>query len=203
MVVLTGLLYQIYCTNIYFRLEKDLTNNDPNITCGIKYQLSPGTDADMSSIVRGIEGCPKETAKEIIIRKRFYDFGFHKFYIAREMETRQPCFLAWLISPNDGETLNRFITKYFTKLKPDEVLLEGSLAFDNFRGKNVSPSVTIDLAKVARNQGYRRMITYVHQDNSPAIKFCEKIGFKRINRVIERRVFFLTRRTVINTSSLN
>jgi hypothetical protein len=194
------IMYQLKSTNVYLRLEKDLTKDDPDISCGIEYQISPGTKNEIESIFQGIKNEYKKTAIELITRKRLYDFGFHKYYLAREQETQKPCFLAWIISANEAgadSAKSRFLQQYFTALKPDELLIEGSLAFYQFRGKNVSPSVTVGLAKLARSQGYRRMITFVQKDNIPALKCCEKIGFKQCSVVNERRFLFSNKRSII------
>jgi hypothetical protein len=198
--LLGDIMYHLYRTNIYVGFVKELVEKDPEICCKVDYKLNPVTREEMESLFQGIKDKYKDIALDLITRRRYYDLGIEKCYIAREKTTQEPCYLVWMVSANGNTAARRFIAQHFIDLKPDEVLLEGALTFGKFRGKSVSTSITNSLAKLAMNQDYKRMITYAVKNNTAIEKVCKNNGFRQFSTVIERRFLFSIKRDIVNNS---
>jgi RimJ/RimL family protein N-acetyltransferase len=200
--LLGDIMYHLYRTNVYVGFEKDLKEDDPEISCKVDYQLNPGTREELESIFQEIKDKYKDIAIDLITRRRYYDLGIEKCYIAREKITQEPCYITWMISANGTAAARDFIAQHFINLKPNEVLLEGALTFGKFRGKSVSTSITNSLARLARSQGYKRMILFVLQNNKASARVCQKTGYKQFSTIIERRFLFTIKRKIINSLQL-
>jgi hypothetical protein len=131
---------------------------------------------------------------ELIGRKWYYDSGFRDCYIARTSDTGEPCFIQFMVSLPQYNLIDPSFAHRLPPIRDDELWLENSYTFRRFRGKRVMSSVLIDLGDIARQQGFRRMITYIREDNVPSIKGCERAGYRVFGQVPERKLLFTTSR---------
>jgi L-amino acid N-acyltransferase YncA len=72
--------------------------------------------------------------------------------------------------------------------------MENSYTFKKYRGKKLYPSALVELAEIARDKGFKRILTYVREDNLASIKGCERAGFQVFGRVTEVKLLFSTKR---------
>jgi hypothetical protein len=127
-------------------------------------------------------------------RKGFYECGFRDCYAARTTDTGELCFVAWLISARDGNLVNRGFKSRFPSLEEDELLLDNCYIFEKYWGNSIMPSVLVELWELARSKGFKRMITYVRQNNLASLRALKKPGLRKLEEIPELKLFFFTRR---------
>jgi len=185
---------QIYSRTVYVGLERDLATETAPVPCQVEYRLTVASREDMEEVLAlaGSEG--EEAVYELLGRKLFYDSGFRDCYLARTVETNEPCFMQWMISHANLQALDPRTARNAPRLRDDELWMENSYTFKKYRGKRVMSSVLVDLAEIAKEGGFRRMLSYVREDGLASIKGCERAGFTAFERVPESRFLFSTRR---------
>lgn len=185
---------QMYNRDVLCGFEKDLNEKVMPVSSKLEYSLRPATEEDMEEVLAKSITESKESAHELIKRKWFYEEGFHDCYIARVAGTSELCHIQWLVS---SEADDKAIQGFKNRLpwpKKDEVLIENIYTFEKYRGKGIMPSVTVKLCELARSKGFKRIITYVRQDNVASLRGMKKAGFKQFEEVPELKFLFFTRR---------
>ena len=185
---------QIYSKAIFLGMEKNLDANGVQVPCRVQYSLRPASEEDFEEMLERAKWEDKESVHELIQRKWFYDCGFHDCYVARTADNGELCYVQWLVSPRDDKVVNSGFGSRLPRLKGDEILVENAFTFQKYRGKKIMPSVMVELAEIARNKGFKRMLAYVREDNVAPLKGCERAGFKVFERVPELKFLFLTTR---------
>lgn len=93
-------------------------------------------------------------------------------------EFDQPCYMQWLIGPDQNHKLDAIFGDTFPSLNKDEVLLEAAFMSPSFRGKRIMPAAMSRIAAMAANmEGIRYVNTYVDIENIPSLKGCKRAGF--------------------------
>ena len=189
---------QIYERSIFLGLEKDLGSDSIVVPCDIPYYLAAATAEDIEELAEAAKAEGKESAYELLGRQWYYESGFRDCYLARSQETDELCFIQYMIPAANYELIDSSFRNRLPNIREDEVWLENSYTFRKYRGKRVMSSILIELASIARRKGFRRMVTYIKEDNIASIKGCERAGFKVFERVPERKLLFLTSRKYNN-----
>jgi GNAT superfamily N-acetyltransferase len=107
------------------------------------------------------------------------------------------CYMQYLILASENDKVQAFFEGTFPRLAEDQALLEGALTLEEYRGRGIMPFVMEDLAGKARNEGARRLVTFVSSENVPALKGCQRAGFvpymlvNRRFRLFMRRISFM------------
>ena len=185
---------QFYDRATFLALERYLDEYIEPVNCAVDYYIRVASDADMEQVGAVAKNEGRESAWELIGRKWYYESGFRDCYIARETGTDKPCFLQYMVPLSQYKFIDPSFSHRLPPLKEDEVWLENSYTFKEFRGKRVMSSFLVDLGDIAKKQGMRRMVTYIREDNAPSIKGCQRAGFKVYGRVPERKLLFSTTR---------
>jgi ribosomal protein S18 acetylase RimI-like enzyme len=183
---------QVYSRDKLIGLEKDLDTNGLRISSKLPYSLREASSEDIEEMLVKAKTESKESVHELIERKWFYESGFHDCYAARNDATGELYFLAWLVSMKDSNVVRRGFKKRLPTLGEKELLLENCYTFEKYRGKSIMPSVLLELWKLARNKGFKRLITYVRQHNESSLKVFKKLGLIKFEEVPELKLFFLT-----------
>ena len=105
-----------------------------------------------------------------------------------------PCYIQWLVSSADDYVVSRGFRSSFPRLREDEVLVDNVFTFEKHRGKRIMPSVIVELSDMARRKGFKRMLTYVREDNISSLKGFERAGFEKSEKMRQIRFLFYTRR---------
>jgi len=189
-ILLVQLKRQIYSRGVFLGLEKDLRTDGYHVTSGVDYRLGVASPEDIQEVFENAKRESRESAIELIQRIWFYDAGFHNCYVARTADSNELCYMQWMLSCADSDLIVSSFDGKFPRLGDDEVLLENAYTFEKFRGKRVMPAVELELADIARQKGFKRMITYVREDNIASLKGCERAGFKVFERVLEGKLLF-------------
>lgn len=192
--LLAQLRRQFYSTVILFGFEKNLNAKGVRISSSVPYSWQKAMERDMEELLEKTKMESKGSVHELIKRKWFYEAGFRDCYAARAADTGELCFVAWLISKNDDNLINRSFKSRLPSLREDELLLENCYTFEKYRGNNILPSVVSELSKLAKGMGYRRMIAYIKQDNEASLRAFKKLGFRKFEEIPEFKLFFFTSR---------
>jgi hypothetical protein len=107
-----------------------------------------------------------------------------------------PVYMQFLITADQNERLKELYGTLFAPLEDDEGLLEFAFTLQQHRARPVMPSVLLRLLEIGREQGLRRIVTYVHVGNPGFIRFLLRIGFVPFtlrlekSRLLRRRTEF-------------
>ena len=185
---------QVYSRATFLGLEKALDGKNTPIPCGIRYSLRPASGKDMEEVLQRARTESKESVHELIQRKWFYESGFRNCYVGRTDNGDELCYIQWLVSSEDREAMNHGFKGRLPRLKEDEVLVENVFTFQKYRRKGVMSSAVVELAEIAREKGFKRMLAYVREDNIASLKAFEKAGFKKFEEIPEVKFLFFTKR---------
>ena len=192
-IALRNLRHQLYSRTVFLRLTRPL--GIPCPPSSSKYVVEHASPEDMAEFFNKVHGETKEGRHQLLVRKWFYEHGFHNCYITRTSDTNEMCTIRWMITSQDIIKIgweNRF-----PKLKEDEVLLDNVYTLERFRRKGAQHTSIYQLGEILQSQGFRRLISYVAEDNIPSLKAVKKQGNQVFERVLERHVLFhVTRKTI-------
>ena len=82
---------RIYSSETYFGVERDLDADNVPLPAHIEYTLRLATAEDMEEVYQKANFESKESAYELLHRKRFYDAGCRNCYVARTTYTNEIC----------------------------------------------------------------------------------------------------------------
>lgn len=71
----------------------------------------------------------------------------------------------------------------YLEAESSEVVLNDSYTLPAFRGRNVSPAVTIEIARYYRDQGFRLILSSVLPENGASLRVRQKTQFRICGRV--------------------
>jgi hypothetical protein len=183
---------RIYRKEQFIGLEKHLSLPIVQIESKIPYSLSIASAEDMEDIFRKIKTESKSSIFELIQRKWFYETGFHTCYIARAAGNLDICYMQWMISRKDANAWSDNFKSSFFRLRDEDIQLEHAYTFEKYRGNRIMPSVMTRLFEIARDKGFKRVITYVIADNIGSLKGCYLAGFKKFEEIHRTKFPFST-----------
>jgi len=197
----TEIKRRIYHKTVSIGLEKDLNEPDIEIQPRTDYTLKLAEREDIEEINNYIKTEGKQSRLYLLYRKWFYDAGFNNCYIARSTDTNELCYMQWIISQYDQNSNSPiFKSSYnFVRLGEYDAQLENAYTFVKYRGKKIMPSVMNKLFQIARNRGFKRVITYVGSDNISSLKGCHSVGFKQFEQIHINLFLLSARRLIIPT----
>ncbi len=104
-----------------------------------------------------------------------------------------PCYVVWMIGPEDNHIVQRYFHGRFPPLEADEVLFEGAFTSEANRGQHVAGRAGRQIRARAVERGARRAIAFVDINNRASLKACRRSGDKSFLLRLERyRLFRLT-----------
>lgn len=193
-IFLRQLRRQLYSRTTFIGMEKYLETTSVPIPCRLDYALRLASAEDMAEVLQKAKTENSESAHELIQRKWFYESGFRNCYVARTVDTGELCFIGWLISAHDNHVVKCGFRHRLPRMKEDEVLGDNAYTFEKYRGHRLMASVVVQLAEMARRNGFKRMIAQVAQDKIAPLKTHERAGFKKFDEITELKLLFFTRR---------
>jgi hypothetical protein len=195
------LRHQVCSRTTFIGQERNLDTDSAPVPCRVEYSLRLASEEDMEELSQKAKSESRGSARELLLRKRFYDAGFHNCYVARTVDTGDLCFMQWLITPEDLNVVSRGFRSRFPRLKNGDVLFENGYCFEKYRGKGMLSSVHAQMFEVARRKGFKRVIGYIAQDNIASLKSGEKAGFRNFEEIGELKLLFFTKRKYPQGSS--
>ncbi|MGD9855804.1 MAG: GNAT family N-acetyltransferase [Planctomycetaceae bacterium] len=91
-------------------------------------------------------------------------------------------YMQWLMTATSNDAIRQIFGGRVPPLDADEALLEFAYTFKAWRGKNVMPRAMALIAERAGEQGCRHVMTFVREENVPALKGCQRAGFHMYRR---------------------
>jgi len=109
-------------------------------------------------------------------QRKLVTAGLETCYVART-PAGVPCYMQFLIGPVELPRAIAFYGDQFPKLGPGEVILEGAFTPAEFRGQGIMPAAMAQISEAAARNGAKTLITFVANDNVPALKGCRRAGY--------------------------
>lgn len=159
----------VYSDSLSFGLRRDLGQPFTAPPAKIPIITRPLTDSDRPKVF-GDEGY------SLHIRQDFLSASIPTCYVATTSDG-DPCYIQWLMAPSHNNQIQAYFKGLFPILKQDEALLEYAYTLEKYRGQKIMPSAMAQFAEKAADFGARWVITFVGQDNIPALKGCKSAGF--------------------------
>jgi RimJ/RimL family protein N-acetyltransferase len=189
------MMRQIYNRSIKIGFIMDLQEvNIPRIEAKIKYVLQLASKEDMEEALAQAKSESEKSIHSPVVLSWLYEDGYHNCYIARTVDTNEPCFMHFIIYPEDDKKVKGRFREWFPKLKEDEVLVEAAYTFEKFRGNRLHPAILADLLRICQEKGFRRVFAQVEKDNIASLKGAVRAGLVPVEEVSRLRILFFTRR---------
>jgi L-amino acid N-acyltransferase YncA len=185
---------QFYSKSVHIGLELNLQEGDiPRIEAKIKYTLGLASEQDMDEVLQKAKTESKKSATELVTRQWLYADGYHNCYIARTAEANDLCCIVSVIRQADDKMGKGQFRNWFSGLKEDEVLMEGSYTFEKYRKNGLCSSIDNRILNIWKEKGVKRAIMYIEKNNVASFKTAEKSGFIGFEKRHKLRVLFLSR----------
>jgi hypothetical protein len=178
-------------------LARDMTVPFPAPEAKIPISLRLIRPDDVPKVLNMEEpGISPMERNHIASRLDMLEAGFATCFVAVTLDD-EPCYIQWLITPEENDLLHREFDNQFPQLAEGEILLEGAFTPVAFRGQRIMPAAMAQLAEKAGQLGATRVLTFVGLPNIPSIKGCERAGFvpytnrEIVYRLGSRRTHFI------------
>jgi len=136
-------------------------------------------------------GTPRVEAMTRANARHLLESGLTTCYVGVNEEG--PVYMQFLVTADQNERLAEVYGGLFPSLADDEGLLEFAFTLQQHRARPVMPTVLLRLIEIAREQGLRRVVMYVHADSPSLIRFYLRVGFVPFAVRVERSRLFRRR----------
>lgn len=190
-VVLKEIRRRFYSDEIFYWLRRDLRESFKQPDTGIALRLRPLRNEDIPKLLdSNTKYGDYQQIRDRIERVLFLKSGISTCYVAVTQHDDQPCFMQWLIGPEENKNLHAYFKGSILSLAEDEVLLEFVLIPEKFRGRKIMPFAMSLVAEEGKRHGARWGITYVPDNNIPSLRGCLSAGFVPfLVKKVKRRFF--------------
>jgi len=163
----------------FYGLERDLSKTISMPAARIPIIVRPLLPEDVLFILPGRGNSMSEPElKDQARRNLLIKAEFSRCFVAADPGNR-PCYMQWLIVPEENRKVQDYFKGGFPLLGPDEVLLEGAYTPPQYRGLGVMPCAMFQISEKGKEIGAKRAITFVHINNTAAITGCYRAGFRK------------------------
>jgi RimJ/RimL family protein N-acetyltransferase len=187
---------RLYSDWLHYGLRRDLTEPFEAPSAKIPLTIRPLRESDLPVLL----GMDMEHMSERgpYVRMHRLNFSHERIgqcYVAATVDD-EPCYMQWLMSGLENQQIERYFHGIFPTLAADEALLEYAFTPERYQGKGIMPAAMARIAEKAADLGARRVITFVDHENVPALKGCQRSGFRPYLlrrdrwRFLRRRVSF-------------
>jgi hypothetical protein len=173
---------------VCYGLRRDLETPFAVPAASIPITVRPLRKADVPKIFN-TDGASTEAARELMNRMQHLRADIPTCYVAVTADD-DPCYLQWLMGPEQNEKIRIYFNGIFPTLKPNEALLENAYTLERYRGKKIMPCAMAQIAAKATEIGARYVITFVEVNNIASLKGCHRAGFYPYTLRTERWSFF-------------
>jgi hypothetical protein len=184
---------QLSSVTPYFVLVHEL---DGLLRSDEKVSLELASSEDVASFFGLMAKESRRSRYELLVRREFYEKGFHDCYIGRMTNTREMCSIGWFVTSRDIQKTGS--ENYYPQLKADEVLGENIYILEKFRGKGVASSSARQHRAIARKLGYDRMLFYIREDNIPSLSLSMNVGDRICQRIVRHKRLFRVNMKIID-----
>jgi GNAT superfamily N-acetyltransferase len=171
-------------------LRRELTTPIPARRPTVRLEVRPIRPAEWHAFtdlrgdsVRGEQGLIRVNAYHLLRS------GIRTCYVA-VTEDGEPCYMQFLILPDENDRLDKVFGGLFPPLEPEEALVEFAFTLEPYRARGVMPFALAELAEEARRKRVRWLVTYVPAHQVTLLRFFERSGFRRFRLRRERYRLF-------------
>jgi hypothetical protein len=122
--------------------------------------------------------------QQIAWRRHFHKKMPNGCLVAVDARSDTPCYMQWLLGPNDNPALARF--KCFPFLEKKEALLEQAYTVPSHRGLGVMSAAMAEIAALASGLGAEHVLTFAGEKGKISLKACQRAGF--VPYLLHRRI---------------
>ena len=195
-VVLDELRRRLWSDWTHYGLARDLETPFRAPAAKIPLQIRTLRESDLQKLLGMTADYVSDRGPYVRMhRLNFVDAGVGTCYVA-VTDDDEPCYMQWLMLARENDGIAGYFKGIFPVLARDEALLEYAFTREDYQGKGIMPAAMARIAEKARDDGARRVITFVDHHNIPALKGCQRAGFSpyliRVDRwrLLHRRVTF-------------
>jgi GNAT superfamily N-acetyltransferase len=161
----------------FYGLQRDLAEPVAEPSSKIPITIRPLEPRDIPFILRKrANGGSGPELKDQARRSLLIKAEFSRCFVAADPDN-MPCYMQWLIGPEENEKLQVYFKGGFPLLGPDEVLLEGAYTPPQYRGLGIMSRAMLQISDKGKELGAKRAITFVHVSNTAALLGCNRAGF--------------------------
>lgn len=177
-IIVKEVLRRMWSRTSFYGLERDLTKPvAAPPSSKIPITVRPLMPQDIPFILDSKRSNRSEPElKDQARRNLLIKAEFSWCYVAADPDNK-PCYMQWLIGPEENKKVQDYFKGGFPLLGPDEVLLEGAYTPPQYRGLGIMSCAMLQISDKGRERGAKRAITFVHVNNTPAIVGCNRAGF--------------------------
>lgn len=187
---------RLHSNELQYGLRRDLTEPFEAPSAKIPLTIRPLRESDLP-ILLGMDAERMSDRGPYVRmqRRRFFRAGIGQCYVAATEED-EPCYMQWLLAGTENAQIERYFHGGFPALAAGEALLEFAFTPEAHQGKGIMPAAMARIAEKAADLGARYVITFVDHENVPALKGCQRSGFRPYLvrsdrwRIFRRRVSF-------------
>ncbi len=180
-----GRLHQGFYSSVTgYGLRRDLSDEIKTPQVGIPIAVRPLAEGDIDLILPLHGERSADEDREITWRRRFHRKVGKGGYVAVDLRTGRPCFIQWLLGPEDNGLLARF--KFFPKLKHGEALIEQSYTIPSHRRLGIMASASAMISKQAAKYGARYVYAFVGESGEISQRGLRRAGF--YHYLLHRRI---------------
>jgi len=193
-IVLKEALRRMRSRTTYYGLERDLKKPAAMPASRIPIIVRPLMEQDIPFILaRSGNGRSEQELKDMARRSLLIKAEFSRCFVAADPNNR-PCYMQWLIGPEENKKVQDYFKGGFPVLGPDEVLLEGAYTPPQYRGMGIMACAMFQISEKGKGIGAKRAMTFVHENNTAALAGCTRAGFHKF--LIREDVWRNFRRTL-------
>lgn len=169
---------RLHSNGLQYGLRRDLDEPFEAPSAKIPLTIRPLRESDLP-ILLGMDTARMSDRGPYIRmqRRHFAQEGIGQCYVAANEED-EPCYMQWLLAGTENAQIERYFHGGFPRLAADEALLEFAFTPEAYQGKGIMPAAMARIAERAAEVGARHVITFVDHENVPALKGCQRSGFR-------------------------
>ncbi len=169
---------RLHSNRLHYGLRRDLAEPFEAPSAKIPLSIRPLRDLDLPVLLGFDTDEMSERGPYVRMhRLNFIHEDMGQCYVAAT-DVDEPCYMQWLLPSSENPRIERYFHGIFPPLAEDEALLEYAFTREGYQGKGIMSAAMARIAEKAIDLGAGRVITFVDQENIPALKGCQRSGFR-------------------------
>ena len=187
-----GVLVRLFARRIYYRnhcyvLHHNLQNLSPapprKIGGGELRRLRAD---EITTLVGRLDSLEMDDKRDLITRLNFFQCGFQECYVVDESD--RIGYLNWYVRPSENDLIMTHCKRMLMPLLEGEVMLENAFTFPESRGRGFMRYAIWRLLTQAKEEGNRRVVTYIRKDNLSSLNTFMGLGFRTFRLVQDVKI---------------
>lgn len=183
---------RLHSNRLHYGLRRDLAEPFEAPSAKIPITIRPLRESDLPILLGHTDEMSERGPYVRMHRLNLLREGIGQCWVAAT-DADEPCYMQWLLASLENLRIERYFHGIFPSLAADEALLEHAFTREAFQGNGIMPAAMSRIAEKAIDLGARHVITFVDSENVPALKGCQRSGFRPYLIRIDRWQFFRRR----------